>query len=74
MNTTKRRNVLNFIKNNEDGILINNEEEWLVNLESLIRDQKKRENIGTKARKKFVKEFSQDRIFDQYYSLIESKK
>ena len=39
-------NVLNFINNNEDGILINNEEEWLINLESLIKDQEKRENIG----------------------------
>ena len=67
-------NVLNFIKNNEDGILVNNEEEWLVNLESLIKDKERRENIGKKAREKFLNEFSQDRIFDHYYSLIESKK
>lgn len=67
-------NVVNFINNNEDGILINNEEEWLINLESLIKDQEKRENIGKKAREKFLREFSQDKIFDQYFSLITIKK
>ena len=66
-------NVSNFINNNEDGVLVSSEEEWLFNLESLINDQIKRESIGQKAREKFLKEFSQDQIFEQYYSLIESK-
>ena len=64
-------NVLNFINNNEDGVLVSSEEEWLLSLESLIKDQEKRKDIGKKAREKFLKEFSQDQIFNQYYRLIE---
>ena len=43
-------------------------------LSSLIKDQEKRENIGKKAREKFLREFSQDKIFDQYFRLITIKK
>jgi len=65
-------NVLNFIENDEDGILIYNEDDWLLNLESLVRDKKKRQNMGKKARIKFLKDFSQESIFQQYFDLIES--
>lgn len=65
-------NVKNFIEHDVDGILINNSNEWVNSLEVLIEDSEKRNRIGKNARAKFIKNYSQNNIFKQYLSSIES--
>ena len=63
-------NVLNFIEHDKDGILIYNISEWTESLMNLIDDQEKRLLIGSNARNKFLSNFSQDSICNQYLSII----
>jgi len=63
-------NVLNFIEHDKDGILIYNVEDWVENLGSLIENTEKRERIGSNARDKFVRNYSQNAIFKKYLSVI----
>ena len=68
---TATGNVLNFIEHEKDGILIQNADEWVKNLEELINDTEKRIKIGQNARKKFLNNYSQKTIFKKYLSVIE---
>jgi glycosyltransferase involved in cell wall biosynthesis len=63
-------NVINFIDDDKNGILIYNQEDWLHNLRLLIDDVEKRERIGRNARIKFMQDFSQEAIFEKYLDII----
>ena len=65
-------NVMNFIEHDKDGVLIYNHNEWVPKLENLIQDHEKRRRIGQCARQKFLKDFSQDTIYEKYLSLIDN--
>jgi len=65
-------NVLNFIEHDKDGILIYNKNEWVDSLGALIDNAEKRKSIGSNARSKFIKDFSQDTIFKKYLDLIKN--
>ena len=63
-------NVLTFIDNNENGVLVFNESKWIDALCDLIDDVKKRDEIGKNARKKFLENFSKETIFQKYLNVI----
>lgn len=65
-------NVINFIEHDKDGILIYNTEDWISSLEILIENSERRNQIGKNARMKFIKNYSQNAIFQEYLSVIES--
>jgi glycosyltransferase involved in cell wall biosynthesis len=65
-------NVINFIEHDKDGILIYNTEDWISSLEILIENSEKRNQIGKNARMKFIKNYSQNAIFQEYLSVIEN--
>lgn len=64
-------NVLTFIDNNENGVLVFNESKWIDALCDLIDDAKKRDEIGKNARKKFLENFSKETIFQKYLNVLE---
>lgn len=70
---TAAGNVLNFIDHGKDGILIYNNSEWVDSLADLISDKKRRLEIGSKARVKFLSGFSQEAICKKYLSVIGDK-
>lgn len=65
-------NALTFIENNEDGVLVFNESEWIDVLTDLIDNAKKRDEIGKNARQKFLQNFSKETIFQKYLNIIDN--
>lgn len=64
-------NVLNFIDDGVNGILVFEESEWKHKLKELIDDEKKRNIIGKKARETFLSKFSKKSISKLYLETLD---
>ena len=64
--TTKK-----IIKHMENGLLVNNDKEWVTALEELIKSPKLRKNIGKNARRTIVDKYSTNAIKEEYLSIID---
>jgi glycosyltransferase involved in cell wall biosynthesis len=59
-----------IIKNMKNGWLVNNEQEWVDALETLIKNPKLRKSLGQNARKTIVERYSTNVIKMEYFSII----
>jgi len=63
-------NVLNFIEDGVDGVLVFKESDWKDKLKELIDDEKKRNIIGKKARETFLSKYSKESISKLYLETL----
>ena len=63
-------NVKNFINNNENGILVNNDEEWYSAILKMIDNKQKRKTLGIEGKKTFDKKFAYNQIQNKYLEII----
>ena len=59
-----------IIKHMKNGLLVNNDKEWINALEELIKNPKLRKSLGHEARKTVVDKYSINSIKMKYFSII----
>ena len=69
--SSKLGNVVNFIENYNNGILVNDQKEWFNALLYLIDNPDIRQKIGLKGRKTIEKNFSFHQIHKSYLEVLE---
>ena len=63
-------NTLEVINNMENGILVNNDEEWLNAFIMLIDNLELRKKNGTNSKKTIVEEYSVEKIGQEYKKVL----
>jgi L-malate glycosyltransferase len=61
-----------LIRDGENGLLVQSEDEWVEALEKLVRDPDLRRRLGQAARKDAVAKYSLDAIAGQYRTILQS--
>jgi len=59
-----------IIENMRNGLLVNNDKEWIEALEELVKNPKLRKSLGQAARKTVVNKYSTDVVKMEYFSII----
>ena len=59
-----------IIEHMKNGLLVNNDKEWVDSLEELIKSPRLRKSLGQNARKTVVDKYSTDMIKMEYFSII----
>ena len=59
-----------IIEHMKNGLLVNNDKEWVEALEELVKNPKLRKSLGQAARKTVVEKYSTDVIKMEYFSII----
>ena len=68
---TKVGNAKNFIENNQNGFLVNNDEEWYIILKKLLKDPLLRKRVGKNAYETIKENYTTDIIEKKYVKIFE---
>ena len=69
---SKYGNIINIIDHMSDGILIENQNDWIKYLQKLIHDIELRKKLGQNSRKKIINNYTTEIIKDSYLKIFDS--
>ena len=65
-----QQSYIEAVSHNGGGLIASTCEEWFVALDSLIKDDKLREDMGKKARQTVLDRYSTSVVAEKYYQVI----
>ena len=69
---SKYGNIINIIDHMSDGILIENQNDWIKYLQKLMNNIELRKKLGQNSRKKIINNYTTEIIKDSYLKIFDS--